>query len=98
VISEGEPGSYLYFIGSGRVSLHHDDEEKCICSAGSFFGETALLWDTKQPVSVVTVTDCEFFTITAEAFRRIFKVIVTMRVAMSVECDVHSLMYLCVVM
>jgi CRP-like cAMP-binding protein len=56
------------------VAIYHDDESKCVCSEGSFFGEAPLLWNIPQPITVFTLMDCEFFTLSKADFDRIFHV------------------------
>jgi DMSO/TMAO reductase YedYZ molybdopterin-dependent catalytic subunit len=63
VFREGEPGSAMYFIGSGQVEVRSEKTRQRVASLGpgSFFGEIALLLGGPRSATVRALTDAELF-------------------------------------
>ncbi|MBN2646072.1 MAG: cyclic nucleotide-binding domain-containing protein [Desulfuromonadaceae bacterium] len=64
VYEQGDPGSGLYIIRSGRVSLFTRDaqdrkEELILLGPGDFFGETTLAAPAARMVSASALENCE---------------------------------------
>jgi CRP-like cAMP-binding protein len=64
VFEEGDPGSGMYMIRSGIVSIYdqdprHQDDELARLSAGDFFGETTLTAPAPRSVSARTLENTE---------------------------------------
>jgi CPA1 family monovalent cation:H+ antiporter len=56
IIRIGESGSSLYVVANGQVEvLDRDDKAVAQLSKGDFFGEIALLWDSKRTATVRAV-------------------------------------------
>ena len=67
IFKEGEEGSKLYFLVSGRVkigkSLGDEEEVLAILEPGSCFGEMALIDQSPRSATVTAETDCLLFSI-----------------------------------
>ncbi|MCB0220918.1 MAG: cyclic nucleotide-binding domain-containing protein [Chrysiogenetes bacterium] len=71
IIEEGEMGNSMFVLVSGEVLIYRHDEagntiKITTLKEGSFFGEFALLSDSKRHASVGALTDCELLEITRE--------------------------------
>lgn len=55
IVNEGDPGDLLYIIKSGNVGCYIKGEEVRKQSTGDFFGEQALLYDTKRTATVIAL-------------------------------------------
>lgn len=71
VIQEHSPPSELFFIAVGEVGLYFDGAWRATFTEGSYFGEFSLLWGHKQPLTVRTTQDSEFFVMSEEDFHDI---------------------------
>ena len=60
----------MFFIDEGRVAIRHQDR-RITLSAGSFFGEMALLEGRPRQVSVITLTTCRLLELQAGDFHRL---------------------------
>jgi voltage-gated potassium channel len=68
VVRRGRPGDCMYFIAAGEVEV--DVEPKPIrLGPGSFFGEIALLKDTKRTATVTTTTASTLLILEVTDFR-----------------------------
>eukprot|EP01006_Ploeotia_vitrea_P052046 TRINITY_DN67634_c1_g1_i1.p1 TRINITY_DN67634_c1_g1~~TRINITY_DN67634_c1_g1_i1.p1 ORF type:complete len:596 (-),score=10.26 TRINITY_DN67634_c1_g1_i1:241-2028(-) len=70
VIRKGEVGREMFFISSGEVNVVSEDGETVFATlrSGSFFGEVALLKETRRTASVKTVKFCDLFMLAKEDF------------------------------
>jgi ATP-binding cassette subfamily B protein len=75
VFRQGAEPDKFYLIETGKLKVvSWDDNEPTIINflrEGDFFGEKALLEDTKRTADVVALTDCHLFSITKEVFASI---------------------------
>ncbi|HWM14547.1 MAG TPA: cyclic nucleotide-binding domain-containing protein, partial [Gaiellaceae bacterium] len=63
-------GSEFFVVVDGEVSVTKDGRELRRLSAGDFFGEIALIWDSPRRTATVTAaTPLRFFVLTRQAFR-----------------------------
>jgi len=72
VVRRGEPGSSMFIVARGAVSvtLEPGGAEVARLGPGNFFGEMSLLTGEPRSATVAAVTDSELLEITAESFRR----------------------------
>jgi CRP-like cAMP-binding protein len=70
VIRRGEHPESMFFIDDGRVVVRHQDR-RITLSAGSFFGEMALLEGRPRQVSIITLTSCRLLELQAGDFHRL---------------------------
>jgi len=69
IIVEGEIGSSMYFISSGKVEIvNAQDQVIRVLGKGDYFGEFALLISEKRTASVVAKTFCELQVLLKEDF------------------------------
>jgi CRP-like cAMP-binding protein len=67
---EGDLGSEFFVLVDGEVAVTKDGRELRRLSAGDFFGEIALIWDSARRTATVTAaTPLRFFVLTRQAFR-----------------------------
>ena len=67
---QGEIGHEFFVIVEGDVSVTKDGTEVRRLSAGDFFGEIALIWESPRRTATVTAaTPLRFFVLTRQAFR-----------------------------
>ncbi len=71
---EGDENNQLFVIRSGKVSVfvQGDDGKQLILnymSEGDYFGELSLIDSRPRSASIMTVTDCEFLTMSRERFQ-----------------------------
>jgi len=71
IVSEGDPGSSAFVIGSGtaHVAIADVREPVAVLGPGDFFGEMSLLTGEPRTATVTPVTECRLVEITAEGFR-----------------------------
>ncbi len=76
VIRAGDPGSSMFVVHNGRVSVQISDNERsrtvATLSEGAFFGEMALLTGEPRTASVVAVEETEVLEISHAAMKRVF--------------------------
>ncbi len=72
VVRRGEPGSSMFIVARGAVSvtLEAGAAEVARLGPGDFFGEMSLLTGEPRSATVAAVSDAELLEITAESFRR----------------------------
>ena len=68
VVRKGASGDCMYFIASGEVAVELPDR-KVPLTAGSFFGELALLSNAPRTATVVTTTETELLVLDLLDFR-----------------------------
>lgn len=68
VFKKGEKGNCMYFIHSGKVSIHDAEHQLAVLSDNEIFGELSLLDAEARSASATTVTDCTLLKIEQEAF------------------------------
>ncbi len=76
VIKQGDRGREFYLIKSGSVEVLKTDDEGerrkvATLSAGSYFGEIALLKNVPRTATVQTATETELYVISTEDFLRL---------------------------
>mmetsp|Transcript_963 Transcript_963/g.2059 ORF Transcript_963/g.2059 Transcript_963/m.2059 type:complete len:820 (+) Transcript_963:432-2891(+) len=71
VITQGDTGDYLYIVKEGTVRFLVDGEDQGSAGRGTVVGELALLYDCPRAATVLAETDCEFYRVSQETFRRI---------------------------
>lgn len=57
IISEGEPGEFIFFIKSGTVKIRKNGRNVSEILAGGYFGEESLNTDNFHLVSIVSITE-----------------------------------------
>eukprot|EP00756_Hemistasia_phaeocysticola_P016787 Hpha_TRINITY_DN15498_c2_g12::TRINITY_DN15498_c2_g12_i1::g.173097::m.173097/K04950/CNGA3; cyclic nucleotide gated channel alpha 3 len=74
VVRKGEVGTEMFFISRGELNVVSDDDKVVFTlKDGGFFGEIALLYDTKRTASIVARTYCDMFVLTKEDFKKVMK-------------------------
>jgi CRP/FNR family cyclic AMP-dependent transcriptional regulator len=68
LFKKGDTGNCMYFIYSGKVSIHDAEHQLATLSDNEIFGELSLLDSETRSASVTTLTDCVFLKIEQEAF------------------------------
>ncbi|KAJ3256271.1 hypothetical protein HK103_005634 [Boothiomyces macroporosus] len=63
VFEKDEIGSCMYFVASGNLVAKVGKEILTYIKGGQFFGEIALLFDSKRTASIYTETDCALYTL-----------------------------------
>ena len=71
IITQGEPGKYLYVIQEGTVQFLVDGIDVGQGERGTIFGELSLLYDCPTAASVICTTDCQLWRVSQYTFRRI---------------------------
>lgn len=77
IFRQGDPGDCAYFIRSGEVAVIEDESGEIIArlGPGEYFGEMALLSDSRRNASVRTLTDVEVATLGKENFLSMVKLL-----------------------
>ena len=70
IVREGEPGSSMFVVGTGRVAITigKENKEVAVTEAGGYFGEMSLLTGEPRTATVTARGDCQVLEIGAEAF------------------------------
>ena len=72
VVKEGEIGSQLFFISSGKVEIiSHTGEAITTLEGGEYFGDLSFLLKERRTASVRTLTFCEILILEGHEFDRI---------------------------
>jgi voltage-gated potassium channel len=66
---EGEIGHEFFVLVDGEVVVSKEGQEIRRLSAGDFFGEIALLWESRRTATVTAASPVRFFVLTRQAFR-----------------------------
>jgi small-conductance mechanosensitive channel/CRP-like cAMP-binding protein len=71
IVRQGEPGSSIFVVASGRVrvTIGPERHEVAVTEAGGYFGEMSLLTGDARSATVLALEDCTVVEITADAFR-----------------------------
>ncbi|HAN74275.1 MAG TPA: cyclic nucleotide-binding protein [Planktothrix sp. UBA10369] len=75
VIREEQIGHEMYFVKRGQLQAFSEKTGKVytVMAAGSFFGEIALIYDSRRTASVKTLTYCELFVLYKEDFNKVLE-------------------------
>lgn len=74
VVRKGEFGTDMYFISRGELNVVGDNGTVVFTLRdGGFFGEIALLYDTKRTATIVARTYCDMFLLTKEDFKKVLR-------------------------
>jgi CRP-like cAMP-binding protein len=77
LFEEGESGSHMYVIKSGRIrlrkSVHNDDVVVDELAAGAFCGELALINNQSRPVTATVVEDASLLKVDADQFEQMVR-------------------------
>lgn len=68
IFKKGDLGNCMYFIHSGKVSIHEDEHVLATLSENEIFGELSLLDSEPRSASASTLTDCILLKIEQELF------------------------------
>ena len=68
IFNKGDAGNCMYFIYSGKVSIHDQQHQLAELSDNEIFGELSLLDSEARSASATTVTDCILLKIEQEHF------------------------------
>ncbi|MBN8854059.1 MAG: cyclic nucleotide-binding protein [Sphingobacteriales bacterium 50-39] len=68
IFSKGDPGNCMYFIYSGKVSIHDEEHPLAMLSDNEIFGELSVLDSEPRSASATTLSDCILLEIEQEAF------------------------------
>ena len=82
VISEGATPTGLYMIGRGFVKVSVQGHLKELLTHPDFFGEQALTGADPSPLTVTTVTLCQFMLLTREQFEEVLELYPSMKKAL----------------
>ncbi|HIJ37696.1 MAG TPA: cyclic nucleotide-binding domain-containing protein [Rhodospirillaceae bacterium] len=69
VIRAGEVGDRMYFIVSGLLAADYGGSEPALLSDGDFFGEIALLRDSRRTATVTARSRCQLLILDAKDLR-----------------------------
>jgi CRP-like cAMP-binding protein len=73
IIPQGSMASFFFVLDEGEVSILINGEHKRTLVAGQFFGDLALLYNSRRSATVKATTDCKMWGITRDAFRNQIK-------------------------
>ncbi|MCU0371079.1 MAG: cyclic nucleotide-binding domain-containing protein [Bacteroidales bacterium] len=68
IFRKGEKGNCMYFIHSGKVSIHDGEHQLAVLTENEIFGELSLLDAEARSASATTMTECTLLKIEQEAF------------------------------
>jgi CRP/FNR family cyclic AMP-dependent transcriptional regulator len=71
VIKEGDPGDAFYMIATGEVEVSAKGKVLTARKAGEFFGESALVNDSRRSATVKTKVAAELYVLYKEDFNKI---------------------------
>lgn len=78
LFKEGDPGTALYILKKGKVSIYHDPKEEgdlpqkvAEINEGGFLGEMALVSEQPRNASAKTLSESEVFILSKEDFKRL---------------------------
>ena len=74
VVRKGEVGTEMFFISRGELNVVNE-EEKVVFTLrdGGFFGEIALVYDTKRTATIVARTFCDMFILKNDDFKKVMR-------------------------
>jgi CRP/FNR family transcriptional regulator, cyclic AMP receptor protein len=68
VFKKNDPGNCMYFIYSGKISIHDEQHQLAVLSDNEIFGELSLLDSETRSASATAITDCILLKIEQEPF------------------------------
>jgi len=68
IFSKGDMGNCMYFIYSGKVSIHDEEHPLALLTENEIFGELSVLDSEPRSASATTLSDCILLEIEQEAF------------------------------
>ncbi|OGS23210.1 MAG: hypothetical protein A2252_00845 [Elusimicrobia bacterium RIFOXYA2_FULL_39_19] len=68
IIHEGEPGTCMYFIASGKVQIQIRTKEDVVLGEREFFGEMALISGAPRSADVLALTDVVLLSLEKQDF------------------------------
>ena len=68
IFKKGDIGNCVYFIHTGKVSIHDEEHLIAILSDNEIFGELSLLDSEARSASATTISDCILLKIDQEQF------------------------------
>ena len=71
IIEIGNTGKEMYFLATGAVDVSVGTQSLVMLRDGSWFGEIAILRETKRCATVKSVTVCELYCLTKEDFIKV---------------------------
>ena len=73
IVEKGEEGDCMFFIASGDAAEMDDAEEQQlrVLSAGSYFGETTMLFGGQRPHTIMAITLCVCYVVADSQFERV---------------------------
>lgn len=71
IIVQGDYGDSLFIITSGEVEVLIDDKLVNTLHDGDYFGEIAIIADTKRTATVRSSTDCSTLKLSTKAFKEL---------------------------
>jgi CRP-like cAMP-binding protein len=81
LMRQGDLGSEMFIIASGRVSVELDGKPRNDLGAGSWFGEIALLCEGPRTATVTTADPSRLFVVGHREFHALMDEMLTVRVA-----------------
>ena len=69
VFSQGHSGQNFYIIESGSVEVLFNGERKAVIEAGGYFGEMALIYNTKRTATIKTLEKLNCWVMRGDNFR-----------------------------
>jgi CRP-like cAMP-binding protein len=68
LFKKGDTGNCMYFIYSGKVSIHDGEHQLAVLAENEIFGELSLLDAEARSASATTLSDCILLKIEQEPF------------------------------
>jgi CRP/FNR family transcriptional regulator, cyclic AMP receptor protein len=68
IFKKEDAGNCMYFIHSGKISIHDKEHELAVLSENEIFGELSLLDSEPRSASATTLSDCILLKIEQELF------------------------------
>ena len=73
VIAEGEEGTSLYVVISGKVGVYKGEKQINEIGAGGLFGEMAIIEKQRRSATIKTLTETSFLMIEGDDFERLLE-------------------------
>lgn len=77
IIHQGEEGDFFFIIGTGKVSIWAEEEEKkekiVTLDRGDYFGEIALITGKPRNATVTADEHCQLFLLYRSKFEKLLK-------------------------
>jgi len=70
---EGDPGSEMYYILRGSVSIRKGGQELANLQKGGFFGEMSYLLNTQRSADAIAIEDCDCLLIHEQNLRSLMR-------------------------